>query len=64
MALIILQFGHSTFIMIHPNNFFFYLNQTIKKNQGAQEDLDRSVGNKHKVDVLVVIHMATGKIYD
>jgi len=44
--------------------FTFYLNQTTKKNQGAEEDLDRVAGNKHKVDVLVVIHMATGKIYD
>jgi hypothetical protein len=28
--------------------FSFYLNQTTKKNQGAQEDLDRVAGNKDK----------------
>jgi hypothetical protein len=28
--------------------FTFYLNQTTRKNQGAQEDLDRGAGNEDK----------------
>ena len=28
----------------------FYLNQTISKNQGRQEDLDRSAGNIDKFE--------------
>ena len=28
----------------------FYLNQTISKNQGRQEDLDRSTGNIDKFE--------------